>query len=41
MKGRFSKKLQSAVHIDNTARAQFVEEKDNPNYYRILKKVKE
>src|SRR3989344_477503 len=41
MKKEFAEQLQSAVHIDGTARAQFVEEKDNPQYYRILKKVKE
>jgi carbamoyltransferase len=41
MKKEFWDKLPSAIHIDGTARAQFVTEKDNPNYYRLLKKVKE
>jgi len=41
MKKEFAIQLQSAVHIDNTARAQFVEKNDNPYYYRLLKKVKE
>jgi len=41
MKKEFWDKLPSAIHIDGTARPQFVEEKDNPNFYRILKKFKE
>jgi len=41
MKKEYWDKLPSAIHIDGTARPQFVEEKDNPNYYRILKKFKE
>ncbi|AAB99062.1 TPA: carbamoyltransferase [Methanocaldococcus jannaschii] len=41
MKKEFWDKLPSAMHIDGTARPQFVEEKDNPNYYRLLKKFKE
>ena len=32
--------LPSAIHIDGTARVQFVCEIDNPNYYKILKEVK-
>jgi carbamoyltransferase len=41
MKKEFWEKLPSAIHVDGTARAQFVEEKDNPNYFKLLKKVKE
>ncbi len=41
MKREFWNKLPSAIHIDGTARAQFVTAEDNPNYYRLLKKVKD
>lgn len=41
LKKEFWGKLPSAIHVDGTARAQFVEEADNPMYYRILKRVKE
>ena len=41
MKKEFWDKLPSAIHIDGTARVQFVEEKENQNYWRLLKKVKE
>ena len=37
MKKEFAKILPSAIHIDNTARPQFVEKNDNENYYKILK----
>ena len=40
MKDEFIKDLPCAVHIDGTARPQFVEEKDNPNFYRYLKELK-
>lgn len=40
MKKEFWEDLPSAIHIDGTARPQFVEEEDNPNYYRLLKAVK-
>ena len=40
MKKEFAKILPSAVHIDDTARPQFVEENDNENYYKILKEIK-
>ena len=33
-------KIPASVHIDGTGRAQFVEEKDNPMYYRYLKELK-
>lgn len=32
--------LPSACHIDGTARPQFVEESDNPNYFRLLSEIK-
>ncbi len=41
MKKKYWKKLPSAIHVDGTARPQFVEEKDNPKYYRLLKRFKE
>ncbi len=40
MREEFRTKLPSAVHIDGTARPQFVEEQDNPAYYRLLKEFK-
>jgi len=40
MKKEHIGKLPCAVHVDGTARPQFVEEKDNPNYYRYLKELK-
>jgi len=40
MKKEHVKNLPCAVHVDGTARPQFVEEKDNPNYYRYLKELK-
>ena len=41
VKEEFHDKIPSAIHIDGTARPQFVEESDNPAYYRMIKKVKE
>ena len=41
MKEEFIKDLPCAVHVDGTARPQFVEEKDNPDYYRYLKALKD
>ena len=40
MKKKYQKKLFSAVHVDGTARAQFIEESDNPRCYRLLKYIK-
>ena len=40
MKEEFIKFLPCAAHIDGTARPQFVEEGDNPNYYKFLKELK-
>jgi carbamoyltransferase len=41
VKKEFRKEIPSGIHIDGTARPQFVEERDNPSYYRLLKRVKE
>lgn len=41
IKDEFRDKIPGSVHIDGTARVQFVEEQDNSNYYRLIKKVKE
>lgn len=41
MKDEFIKDLPCAVHVDGTARPQFVEEKDNPDYYRFLVALKD
>ncbi len=41
MKKEFWNELPSAIHIDGTARPQFVEEMDNPIYHKILKRLKE
>ncbi len=41
VKEEYRDKIPSAIHVDGTARPQFVEEADNPAYYRLLKKVKE
>ena len=36
MKEEYINVLPCAVHVDGTARPQFIEEKDNPNYNRYL-----
>ena len=41
MKEEYIQDLPCAVHVDGTARPQFVEEKDNPDYYRYLKALKD
>ncbi|BDY13571.1 carbamoyltransferase C-terminal domain-containing protein [Hydrogenimonas cancrithermarum] len=41
VKKEYHDKIPSAIHVDGTARPQFVEEADNPNYYKLLKRVKE
>jgi carbamoyltransferase len=38
---QYQNKLSSAIHIDGTARPQFVEEIDNKSFYGILKHFKE
>jgi carbamoyltransferase len=40
MKDKYIKDLPCAVHVDGTARPQFVEQLDNPNYYAYLKALK-
>ena len=41
MKEKFIPDLPCAVHVDGTARPQFVDKEDNPDYYRYLKALKE
>ncbi len=41
VKKEFHDKIPSAIQVDGTARPQFVEKKDNPSYYKLLKHVKE
>jgi len=41
MKNEYALKYPAAVHIDGTARPQFVESTDNGNFYRVLKKIKD
>ncbi|MDA8905287.1 hypothetical protein N9I58_02350 [Candidatus Thioglobus sp.] len=40
MKDNYIQDLPCAVHVDGTARPQFVEEEDNPNYFAYLKALK-
>ena len=40
MKEEFIGDLPCAVHVDGTARPQFVEEGDNPDYYKYLNELK-
>ena len=40
LKERFQKELPSGIHIDGTARPQFVEKHDNPNYFRMISEFK-
>ncbi len=40
LKEKYRSILPSACHIDGTARPQFVEETDNPNYYHLLLEMK-
>lgn len=40
MKKEFWNALPSAIHIDGTARVQFVEKQDNPEYHKLLTEVK-
>jgi len=40
MRDKHIKKLPCAVHVDGTARPQFVSNKDNPDYYKYLKELK-
>ena len=40
MKDKFLDILSSAIHVDGTARPQFVEKYDNPEFYRLIEAVK-
>ncbi|MDB2562782.1 hypothetical protein N9X61_04180 [Sulfurimonas sp.] len=40
MRDEFKNDLPSAVHVDGTARVQFVSKEDNQNYYLLLKEIK-
>lgn len=40
LKKEFHNVLPSAVHIDGTARPQFVMQSDNPEYFKLLKEMK-
>lgn len=40
MRQEHREKIPASVHVDGTGRAQFVEEKDNPMYFRYLKELK-
>lgn len=40
MKKEFRDKYYSGIHIDGTARPQFVEKNDNPNLYALLRELK-
>lgn len=41
VKEEYKQVIPAVIHIDGTARAQFVEKNDNPNYYRLLKALKQ
>ena len=36
MRGEFQQQLPAAIHVDGTARVQFVHQNDNPHLYRVL-----
>ena len=40
VKKEFHDKIPSAIHVDGTARPQFVEKEDNPAYYELIREVK-
>lgn len=40
VKEKYWKSIPSGIHVDGTARPQFVEEQDNPSYYKFIKEVK-
>ncbi len=41
LKEEFVNNIPGAVHVDNSARVQFVSQEDNPNYHSLIKRVKE
>jgi len=40
LKPEYKDKIPGTIHIDDTARVQFVSKEDNPNYYSLIKEVK-
>lgn len=40
MKNEYVEKIPCAVHVDNTARVQFVTKDSNPDFYRMLREIK-
>ena len=40
LKEEFKDEIPGSVHVDLTARVQFVSQEDNPNYYALIKQVK-
>lgn len=40
IKEKYRKQLDSAIHIDGTARPQFVEKQDNPEFFELISTVK-
>jgi carbamoyltransferase len=40
LKSEFNDAIPSSIHIDGTARVQFVSYEDNPNYYLLLSEIK-
>ena len=40
VKEKYRDKIPAIMHIDGTARPQFVEKKDNPNYFSLLSRFK-
>ncbi len=40
LKEEFKDKIPGSVHVDLTARVQFVSKEDNPNYYALIERVK-
>jgi carbamoyltransferase len=40
IKEKYREKLDSAIHVDGTARPQFVEKQDNPDFFKLISTVK-
>ena len=41
VRSNYQNLIPAAIHIDGTARPQFLEEEDNPMYFKLIKKFKE